>query len=234
MNRAIFETVAVRLLIDLFPKVEDLSIDFLFVDVVDQTFNNDRRLRKLQQSVSTGVLTVDIIVAADIWPGEPENFNFEWVIETFFGMNFAEFLARLEDASNYFNPTSVQDGGNSKRVGGQGSDDEGFFTLPLVLGFATATVATIGVGALLVRRPERREAEGTERLNFAISYNSDYPSENHSEDGSFYSGIKPRRHHGDSISPLPSGHCGRTVSTIWSDAKAMIRWVIILTILFYA
>ena len=182
----------------MFPDVEDASIDFIFVDVIDQTFNETRRLRELREAQNAQVLSLDILVAADVFPGELDNLNFQWALETFFDLNFDLFLSRLKSALNFFQPAKAQQSESDFNVGGSNGEQEAggsFFTWPLICGLGVATVAAIAIVALLVRR--REEFLDEERLSAQISgsYSGEDP---------FYSGIRPREYDQGDLPANPS------------------------------
>ena len=189
---AIFEAVALRFLIDLFPEVEGLSIDFIFVDVVKQELNGTRRLSEIQDRVNFGILSIDMLVTADLLPGDPVNFNFQFEVETFFDLKFGMLLDRLRSQINFFKPSRVQQSGGGNSNTPVAANGGSFFTLPLICGLAVATVAAIAIVTLLVRRRDERN----ERLHSQISgtFNGN----------EFYSGIKPRDYDDGSMSADPS------------------------------
>ena len=150
----VFETVALRMLLDLFPMVDGLSINFLYVQVTKQAFIERNQRRKLE-----GDVHVDFKVAADILPGDPEHFDFQWVIETFFSVNYDEFLARLEASSDFFYSSNGHGVVNQKAKSPESEESSGnnFFTMPILVGLAAAALAMFVLGTLVTRIARRRD-----------------------------------------------------------------------------
>jgi hypothetical protein len=182
----VFETVALRLLIDLFPRVEGVSMDFLYAQVTKQTFSEDRLSRRLQDTYRRGGLDIEFKVVADIMPGDPEHFDFQWVIETFFSVYSDEFLARLQAASDFFIPIH---GNGVGVVNGEepplseNNDKNRFFTMPILIGLATATLTMFLLGTLVTRTQRREDTLNENRLGSVPMSSSD------EEDPSFVSSI---------------------------------------------
>jgi hypothetical protein len=184
VTMAVFETVALRLLIDLIPRVDGLSMDFLYVQVTKQTFTEETQSRRLQDTYIGGDIAIALKVAADIMPGDPEHFDFQRVIENFFSVNFDEFLARLQTASDFFHPiygNGVVKGKEPTTLSENNAENKKF-TMPILVGLAAATLALFVVGTL-VTRTERSEDELYEnRLGSLPKYSSE-------EDPSFFSSV---------------------------------------------
>jgi hypothetical protein len=168
VTKDIFNTVALRFLRDTFPEVSLLSIDFLYVEVKNQTIGvstNDRRLQEQETYID---LTVEFEVAADVFPGDPKGFNLEWAVRTFFEMNLDEFLARLKAANGFFQPTPVE-GTNVVKIGGPSEEDSdrGIFTATILAALAGATIAMFAISTLIIR--SGRNNEKSEDGVYAIS-----------------------------------------------------------------
>jgi hypothetical protein len=134
-------------------------MDFLYVQVTKQTFTEETQSRRLQDTYIGGDIAIAIQVAADIMPGDPEHLDFQRVIETFFSVNFDEFLARLEAASDFFQPMYGNGVVNAKEPTlSENNDENKFFTMPLLVGLAAATLAMFVLGTLVLLT-ERRDDE---------------------------------------------------------------------------
>jgi hypothetical protein len=156
LTTAVFETVTLRMLIDLFPQVDDLSIDFFYVRVTNQNFVETGGNRKLQEDVNNGQVTVVFKVAADVMPGDPEDFNFQWVVETFLSVHLDELSERLEGASGFFQPQQVQGSGSKNDASVPSNEENGFSTMRILVGLAAAVTVIAFVAGTLVVRSGRR------------------------------------------------------------------------------
>jgi hypothetical protein len=200
---AVFETVALRLLIDLIWKVDGISMDFLYVQVKKQTFTEGTQSRRLQDTYIGGDIAIALEVAADIMPGDPEHFDFQRVIETFFSVHFDEFLARLQAGSDYFQPIYENGVVNGKEEPTLSENNAGnkFFTMPLLVGLAATTLALFVLGTLVTRRGRSEDEVYENRLGSLPKYISE-------EDPSFFSSVHEEENRANHAKIFRFPQCG--------------------------
>lgn len=177
---ALFETVALRFLIDLFPPVQGFSIDFFYVQVTNITyFDYDDNLR-LQEGAMERSINVAFRVAGDILPGDPNDFAFQWVVESFFSVHFDEFMAKLQEASDFFVPKQMEGVDTDSK---EDAAESKFSTLLVVAGATSAAFVLFVLGSLVARAKRRKDSTNERRFGSLPMYGSeDFPSWNSDND----------------------------------------------------
>jgi hypothetical protein len=155
---AVFEEVAVRFLIDHVEGVADeKAFRFLYVQVTSQSVASIKSSRHLTEKLID--LDVAFVVGADV--DEDVSKDFQWVVETIFETNMANFFGRLERASAFFEPSGVEASPPApQQTGGTEIKAENtVFFNTWVIACLAAVGLSIFVSAALVARATRRNAQ---------------------------------------------------------------------------
>ena len=162
-----FERVALRVLRDMFPLFPGISITFNYLVVVGQTLidqNNDDNTpgderRRLDEDGldATYELQVRFHVYADIYPGDPKNFDFQIFVASFFEIHYEDFLNAFMAETDFFSIQQPPGYGPQGPSNGENEVPEGgsFFAIRLLSALAAATLIVFLVSTLAVKRGRR-------------------------------------------------------------------------------
>ena len=155
----IAEEVALQIFQDFFPSYEAAQIDFLFVNLERQTWLGDfngssRRGRNLQEERYPLMLVFGTV--ANVYPGNPENFDFAEIVQKFFVDYQDEFDARLTASASFFQPDQIE-GNRVIKNEQKANDQSSIFTLPVIAALAGAAISIFVIGTLVVRRGRRED-----------------------------------------------------------------------------
>jgi hypothetical protein len=155
--KVVFEEAALMLLIDRYPRMDRYDIDFLFVVVESQVFEDGRRL---QDASRIGDLAVFLQVAAKIFPTKPSGFDFQSSMDAFFMAHDILLLDRLETVGISFNPETVQsEKANSNPEKADKTDEASVsnrFPPTATVGIVLAMVAVLVTGVFVASRSMRQ------------------------------------------------------------------------------
>lgn len=207
---AVFEEVAVQFLIDHVGDVVDgEGIRFLYVQVTNQSIASIKTSRHLREKIRID-LDVAFAVGADV--NEDVSTEFQWVVETIFEMNLADFFRRLERASAFFEPSSFQVSPPESQETGV-SDTKGQENSEFLSTWVIACLAAVGLSifviARLVTRATRRNVQ--RELGQPISRSSAFSSDDE-DDSSFRYGVS-NIHSGESLGTKTQVHIATSGSS---------------------
>ena len=170
---AIFEETGLVLLIDKFPRMEAFEIEFLFLHVEGQMFRHE------DGHGGKGDLTVYLQISANITPGEPNGFDFQTSMESFFDVHEDLLASRLDSDGVVFQSNSIQEEGTVQKP--QETQDEplnGFLTTGVIVGITVSMATLLVIGSFVLSRPmwrrnDRYSLESPGRLGAAPSEDSE-------------------------------------------------------------
>ena len=184
-----FERVALRALRELFPLFPGIKITFTYLVVVGQTLidgNGDIDRRRIAEAASTYELQVRFHVYADIYPGDPKNFDFQIFVASFFEIHYEDFLNMLKAETDFFSIQEPPGYGPQGDGGGPGDgvpEEGSYFAIRLLSAVAAATLIVFLVSTFALKTGRRHI-----KLQQSLSGFGSYDVSSESVSGEFISG----------------------------------------------
>jgi len=161
LTQRVFEYAAKRFMNENIPPNDAVQTTITEVDVVYQEYIKESTGgRRLQEENGETGLRVEMEVKAEVYPGDPKDYEYDEVVGVGFEKNFTGFLDMLKDSSSFFrlnlqNTVSGAGGVGNDNTTGNEVNSTALTILYSCIGVASVAILAAGFAVVKNRRKER-------------------------------------------------------------------------------